>query len=200
MAAQPLRIGLTGGIGSGKSTAAGMLAALGACVIDTDAISRRVTAAGGSAIESIRHGFGPDFIDATGALDRTRMRALVFADPNARARLEQILHPLISAEVDRMACGESDRTMVFDVPLLVESGRWRARVERVLVIDCDESTQIERVAARSGWTRDAAMAVIEQQARRSQRRGCADAVIFNDGISRETLAEQLHALWLHWRV
>jgi dephospho-CoA kinase len=193
----PLRIGLTGGIGSGKSTVAGVLERLGACVIDTDAIARELTAPGGAAIGAIGAEFGPEFIDAAGALDRPRMRALAFGDPAARQRLEAILHPLIGAETARRAAATS-RTVVFDVPLLVESGRWRARVDRVLVVDCSEATQVERVVARPGWTREAALAVIAQQAPRAARRAAADAVLFNDGIALQQLADELGSLWSHW--
>lgn len=193
-----LRIGLTGGIGSGKSTVATLLQGLGACLIDTDAIARELTLAGGAAIEPIRAAFGAPFIDASGALDRARMREHAFSDTGARARLEAILHPLIGEESRRRAEAATS-TIVFDVPLLVESPHWRTRVDRVLVVDCAEATQIERVMVRSGWTRDAVLAVIAQQAPRTLRRACADAVVFNDGISREQLERQLRSLWTHWR-
>lgn len=199
MAAQALRIGLTGGIGSGKSTAAEILARLGAKVIDTDAISRQITAPGGTAISAIAREFGSEFIDERGALDRSRMRSLAFGDVRARNRLEGILHPLIKAEVARMAAEPPlDVARVFDVPLLVESGRWRAQVDRVLVIDCSEVTQVARVQTRPGWTPEAARAVLAQQASREARRACADAVVFNEGISHPVLAEHLQALWAHW--
>lgn len=192
-----LRIGLTGGIGSGKSTVATLLQGLGATLIDTDAIAREMTLPGGPAIEPIRAAFGEDFIDMTGALDRTRMRTHAFADPAARSRLEAILHPLIGEETRRRAeCATT--TVVFDVPLLVESRQWRSRVDRVLVVDCREQTQVERVMARSGWTREAVLAVIAQQAPRAVRRASADAVVFNDGISREALQEHVASLWAHW--
>jgi dephospho-CoA kinase len=191
----PLRIGLTGGIGSGKSTVGALLAALGAALIDTDAIARQLTEPGGAAVEQIRAAFGETFIDASGALDRPAMRALAFADPSARRRLEAILHPLIGAETERRAAAATADVIVFDVPLLVESKRWRDRVERVLIVDCSEATQIERVAARPGWTREMAQAVIAQQATRAARRACADAVIFNDGISLPALSEEVHTLW-----
>lgn len=192
------RIGLTGGIGSGKSTVATLLQGLGACLIDTDAIARELTLAGGAAIEPIRAAFGAPFIDASGALDRARMREHAFSDTGARVRLEAILHPLIGEESRRRAEAATS-TIVFDVPLLVESPHWRTRVDRVLVVDCAEATQIERVMVRSGWTRDAVLAVIAQQAPRTLRRACADAVVFNDGISREQLERQLRSLWTHWR-
>ena len=192
---RPLRIGLTGGIGSGKSTVGGMLSALGAALVDTDAIARQLTEPGGAAIEPIRVAFGDSFIDASGALARPTMRALAFSDPAARRRLEAILHPLIGAETERRAAVTMTDVLVFDVPLLVESTRWRDRVVRVLVVDCSEATQIERVAARPGWTREMAQAVIAQQATRAARRACADAVIFNDGISLLALSEEVRTLW-----
>lgn len=193
----PLRIGLTGGIGSGKSTVATLLQDFGARLIDTDAIARELTLPGGEAIEPIRAAFGASFIDASGALDRARMREHAFSVPDARARLESILHPLIGDVARRRAEGATS-TVVFDVPLLVESQHWRARVDRVLVVDCSEATQVERVMARSGWTRDAVQAVVAQQATRARRRACADAVVYNDGITREVLEAQLRSLWQRW--
>ena len=195
----PLRIGLTGGIGSGKSTVAAALAALGASVIDTDAIARSLTQPGGAAIAAIAAQFGAEFVDASGALDRSRMRELAFADPAARQRLEAILHPLIRAETARQAEAAQGTAIVFDVPLLIESGRWREQVERVLVVDCREATQVERVMARSGWTREAVQAVLAQQASRRSRRAGADAVIYNDGLSHEELRAEVRALWEGWR-
>ena len=194
----PLRIGLTGGIGSGKSTVAAALAALGASVIDTDAIARSLTLPGGGAIAAIAEQFGAGFIDASGALDRSRMRELAFADPAARQRLEAILHPLIRAETARQAEAAQGTAIVFDVPLLIESGRWREQVDRVLVVDCREATQVERVMARSGWTREAVQAVLAQQASRRSRRAGADAVIYNDGLSHEELRAEVRALWEGW--
>ena len=141
--------------------------------------------------------FGRDYIDAAGALDRARMRTLAFADASARRRLEAILHPLIGAETTRRAAATNGH-VVFDVPLLVESGRWRSRVDKVLVVDCSASVQAERVATRPGWTREAALAVIAQQAPRALRRASADAVIHNDGISRPELEHAVQRLWAHW--
>lgn len=196
---RPLRIGLTGGIGSGKSTVAAQLAGLGAAVVDTDAISRGLTLPGGAAIAAIAAGFGADYIDAQGALDRARMRTLAFADASARQRLEAILHPLIRAETARQAeSAASSAAIVFDVPLLVESGRWREQVDRILVVDCSEAVQVQRVIARSGWAEDAVRAVMAQQASRAARRACADAVVFNDGIAPQELSQQLRALWNRW--
>lgn len=193
-----LRIGLTGGIGSGKSTVAGLLASHGAQIIDTDAIARRLTLPGGAAITPIRSAFGDDAIDATGALDRQRMRTLAFGDPQARRRLEQILHPLIGAQTEQEAAASPAPVKVFDVPLLVESGRWRGIVDRVLVVDCTEATQVARVVQRSGWPEDTVRAVMAQQATRAARLACADAVIHNDGLSLERLADEVAALRNHW--
>ncbi len=193
-----LRIGLTGGIGSGKSTVARLLAGHGAAVIDTDAIARELSLPGGAAIEPIRRAFGAEFIDAAGALDRARMRALAFSDPAAKQRLEAILHPLIGIETENQATAATERVLVFDVPLLAESPRWRTQVHKVVVIDCREATQIDRVVARSGWTPRAVQAVITQQAARPVRRACADAVIFNDGLSLDALAQHVQALAAHW--
>ena len=193
-----LRIGLTGGIGSGKSTVGGLLARHGATLVDTDLIARELTLPGGAAIPAIVTAFGADLIDACGALDRARMRDLVFADASAKRRLEAILHPLIGLETQRQAAASAAPVVVFDVPLLVESGRWRALVDKGLVVDCVEATQIERVVARSGWTREAVQAVIDQQASRAQRRAAADAVICNDAIPLAELTAQVGALWQRW--
>ncbi|HJV59972.1 MAG TPA: dephospho-CoA kinase [Albitalea sp.] len=193
-----LRIGLTGGIGSGKSTVAGLLAAHGAAIIDTDAVARRLTLPGGSAIPAIRETFGTDFIDGTGAMDRERMRALAFADPAAKRRLEAILHPLIGTETEREAAADIRAVKVFDVPLLVESQRWRAIVDRVVVVDCDESTQVQRVVQRAGWSEPTVRAVIAQQAPRRARLACADAVLRNEGLTLDQLGAEVAALWARW--
>lgn len=194
----PLRIGLTGGIGSGKSTVAKALEQLGCTIVDTDAIARALTQAGGPAVLAIVAEFGPESIDDTGALDRTRMRQLAFADPSVRRRLEGILHPLIRDETARQAAAVDTGTVVFDVPLLVESGRWREQVDKVLVVDCSEATQVTRVMARSGWAADAVRAVVAQQADRRMRRRAADAVIFNEGITPEELELAVQSLWSRW--
>ncbi|MGZ8283624.1 MAG: dephospho-CoA kinase [Allosphingosinicella sp.] len=192
-----LRIGLTGGIGSGKSTVGAILASLGAVVIDTDLIARRLTMPGGAAIEAIGTAFGASFIGADGSLDRPRMRKAAFDDAGTRIRLEAILHPLIGIEVERQAAlaAATAPALVFDVPLLVESGRWRSRVDAVWLVDCDEAVQVERVAARPGWSEESARAVIAQQASRPARRATADAVIHNQGISLAQLAAEVNALW-----
>lgn len=198
-ASKPLRIGLTGGIGSGKSSVAQLLGSHGAAIVDTDAISRRLTAAGGLAIPALREAFGEQVITAGGALDREYMRHLVFDDPSARRRLEAILHPMISSEAEREAASHTAaRVIVFDVPLLVESGRWIDRVDRVLVVDCCEQTQIERVVRRSGWSEDTVRSVIAAQATREQRRSVADDLIVNDAISPTQLAERVASLWRAW--
>lgn len=200
MAGLGLKLGLTGGIGSGKSTVSQMLVDLGAHLVDTDAISRGLTAPGGRAIEPIRLAFGADMIDAQGAMDRTRMRALAFADPKALQQLEAILHPLIGQQADQLAAQAAPgQHIVYDVPLLVESGdRWRNKVDRILVVDCEPETQIARVMARSGWPRDAVEKVLAQQAQREIRRAAADHVIFNQGITLEQLRSEVEKLWRLW--
>ena len=194
-----LKVGLTGGIGSGKSTVARRFAGLGALVVDSDALAQALTAPGGAAIPAIAAAFGADMIAADGAMDRARMRALVFAQPAERQRLEAILHPMIGdatrAQASRAGAGQS---VVFDVPLLTESGTWRGRVDRVVVVDCLESTQVARVVQRSGWTADAVERTIAQQATRAQRRAIADAVIFNEGLSLTQLEAEVDALWTSW--
>jgi dephospho-CoA kinase len=193
------RIGLTGGIGSGKSTVAGLWVALGAHMIDTDALARALTAPHGAAIPHLRAEFGPQILDAGGALDRERMRMLAFTDATAKRRLEGILHPLIGAEALRLAAASSSPAIVFDVPLLSENSAWRGRCDRIAVVDCSESTQVERVMQRSGWDSDQVRRVIAQQAGRPARRAIADAVIDND---RPRTLQQLriaaHALWALW--
>ncbi len=195
------RIGLTGGIGSGKSTVAGMLRELGAAVIDADAISRGLTAAGGAALPEIARQFGAHMIGADGALDRSAMRQLVFADPAARQRLEAIIHPLVgqqTAERAQAALAQGCRVLVHDVPLLVEAGeRWRRQLDRVWVVDCEEATQRQRVMARSGLSAAEVQAIIDQQARRQQRLACADGVIRNEGLDLAALREQVQQAWQH---
>ncbi|MEO7242900.1 MAG: dephospho-CoA kinase [Variovorax sp.] len=197
-----LRIGLTGGIGSGKSTVAQMLAAHGCVLVDTDAISHQLTGAGGAAMTPIEAAFGAHVVDAHGALDRGRMREQVFADASARKQLESILHPLIGDECIRLAARAFERDnvacVVFDVPLLVESQHWRRRVDRVLVVDAKPQTQCQRVAARPGWTEAGARAVMAQQTSRSARRAAADDVIFNDALPLAELARQVARVYTHW--
>jgi len=195
----PVRIGLTGGIGSGKSTVAAMLARRGAAIVDTDAIARRLTAAGGAAMPALRQAFGKAVAGPDGALDRDAMRALAFSDPAAKQRLEALLHPLIGIEALREAAAASGEVVVFDVPLLAESKHWRQRVDRVLVVDCSEATQIERVTWRLGWTRSAAERVIASQASRAARRAIADAVILNDSIALDALDAAVETIWHLWQ-
>jgi dephospho-CoA kinase len=189
-----IKVGLTGGIGSGKSTVLAMLADLGAATIDADAISRATTATGGAAIPAITRVFGPDFVTAAGALDRERMRSHAYADPNARKRLEEIIHPLVGQESARQVQAAVDagaRCVVFDIPLLVESGRWRSQVDRVLVIDCSPETQVARVVARSALKPEEVRAIIGAQAPRALRLAAADVVICNEGLSLEALRDNV---------
>lgn len=195
-----MRIGLTGGIGSGKSTVAAMLGEMGAQVIDTDAIARRLTAPGGAAIASIAQIFGREVLASDGSLDRERMRKTVFGDVQAKARLESILHPLITAQALQEADAAAAATVVFDVPLLAESSHWRARAHKVLVVDCEIATQVRRVVSRSGWTDAQAEAVIARQATRRARCAVADAVIFNEALDLPALKSEVQALWDHWRL
>jgi dephospho-CoA kinase len=197
-AAPPVAVGLTGGIGSGKSTVSRMLMACGAHLVDTDAIARALTEPGGAAMPAIAAAFGAEMLTADGALHRDRMRQLAFADSGAKARLEAILHPLIGQQSLQQAAQHGGRPVVFDVPLLTESqGQrpWRARVQRVWVVDCSVRTQMQRVLQRPGWHADAVQRVIDQQASRAARRAIADAVIFNDGLSLTQLQAQVQGLW-----
>jgi dephospho-CoA kinase len=193
-----LHIGLTGGIGSGKSTVAKVLVDCGAALVDTDAIARSLTLPGGAAMPALAAAFGPEAVAADGALNRDHMRQRVFANPEIKRQLEAILHPMIGAQAQQQALAAADRPVVFDVPLLTESSHWRQRVQRVLVVDCSESTQVERVAQRPGWTAEAARRVLEQQATRAQRRQIADAVIHNEGLDLQALGAQVRRLWALW--
>jgi dephospho-CoA kinase len=184
---------LTGGIGSGKSTVSQMLQARGAAVMDADAIARKLTIPKGAAMPAIEHAFGPAFVNSEGALNREHMRAHVFSQPEAKQALEAIIHPLVALETQRqaqVAVDNGHHTLVFDVPLLVESGaRWRRQVDRVLVVDCLEETQIQRVMARNGFSRESVQTIIEAQASRAQKLAAADWVIYNEGITLEALRE-----------
>lgn len=174
-------VGLTGGIGSGKSTVARAFAAYGVEIVDADALAHGLTAPGGAAIPALRAAFGDEVIDATGALDRARMRRIAFADPGARTRLEAILHPMIRAETDRLARSARSPYLILMIPLLVESGDPRARCDRVLVVDCPEAEQIRRVMARSGLARTDVEAIMAAQASRASRLAAADDVVDNAG-------------------
>ena len=192
------RLGLTGGIGSGKSTAAQFLSNLGAAVIDADAISRAVTAPKGAAIAALLTEFGGDCITPQGALDRDRMRSLVYSDASARKRLEAIVHPLVGQEIARQADAAvqaGSPCLVFDIPLLVESSRWRQNLHQVLVIDCSAERQIQRVMARSGLAREAVEAIMRSQAPREVRLQGSDIVIFNDAIDLTQLESEVTQIW-----
>jgi dephospho-CoA kinase len=194
MAQAALRVGLTGGIGSGKSTVLQMLADLGAAPIDADAISRSVTAAGGAAIDAIRQQFGARFVAADGAMDRTLMREHAYVDASARQRLEAIIHPLVAAESERQvqaALDRGSRCIVFDIPLLVESGRWRRQVDQVMLVDCEVATQIDRVVSRSGLSVPQVQAIIAAQAPRELRLAAADVVICNEALTLDQLRTQV---------
>ena len=189
-----LRVGLTGGIGSGKSTVLQMLVAQGATAIDADAISRSLTATGGAAIPALAQHFGARFVGADGALDRALMREQAYADPEARKALEAILHPLIGADIDRQVQAAQDAgssCLVFDVPLLVESGRWRQQLDQIAVVDCSVATQIARVVARSALQPREVEAIIAAQAPRMLRLAAADVVLCNEGITLAQLQQEV---------
>jgi dephospho-CoA kinase len=201
MAANNLqRIGLTGGIGSGKSTVGKVLTALGAHLVDADAISRALTAPGGAAMPAIVQTFGPQMADQAGGMNRPLMRHLAFADASVRQQLEAILHPLIGQQVHAAADqARPGQRVVLDVPLMVESlPHWRPLVDRIVVVDCLPETQIQRVMARSGWSRDAVEQVLMQQAKREHRLAVADHVLHNEGLSLKQLEQQVQALWELW--
>jgi dephospho-CoA kinase len=187
------RIGLTGGIGSGKSTFASLLVDRGFVFIDADAISRQLTGIGGAALSQIRQVFGEDFIAPDGSMDRNKMRALIFAQPQAKAQLQDVLHPLIRAAMaDQEAAfkAEGKPLVVLDIPLLVESASWPAQLDGVLVVDCSEDRQIARVMARNGWTRAEVQAVMAAQASRQERLATATWVIDNDSDDIQALKRQ----------
>ena len=195
--ANAFSVGLTGGIGSGKTMVADMFAARGAAIIDTDHIAHQLTAPGGIAIPAIRAQFGEAFLMADGAMNRVKMRETVFADPVAKRQLEFILHPLIRSETDRAAAQARGVYLMFVVPLLVESGTWKQRTSRVLVVDSLEQLQVERVMSRSGLTEVQVRAIMATQASRETRLAAADDVIVNDGEAAALVPqiERLHALY-----
>jgi dephospho-CoA kinase len=186
-------IGLTGGIGSGKSTVADAFAALGAGIVDTDQIAHSLTAPNGAAMPAILAEFGPTVADTTGAMDRSAMRQLVFSDPLARRRLEAILHPMIGAESTRALEAIDGPYRIIVVPLLVEGRHWRSRVDRVLVVDCPRALQIERVIQRSGLAIAQIESILDAQATREERLAQADDVIDNAGLP-DRLPAQINAL------
>ena len=187
-------IGLTGGIGSGKTAVSNLLGELGAGVIDTDLISHQITAPGGKAIPLIAKEFGDDFIDSQGALDRVKMRTLVFADSNARQALEKITHPLIQQETAKQAfelAKSGVPYLVFVVPLLIESGSWVKLIDYLIVVDCPEETQIQRVMHRSNMTRLDVENILKAQTSRNVRLAAANTVLENQGSLDELKSEVL---------
>lgn len=192
--AAALRLGLTGGIGSGKSTVAAQWVRLGATLIDADLLARATTARGGAAIDAIRQTFGAELLDTEGALDRDKMRQLAFTDASARARLEAIVHPLVGQAIEQAAqraVAQNAPCLVFDIPLLVESAHWQRKLHRVMVVDCTAETQIRRVMQRNGLSRSAVESILAAQASRTRRLRAADVVLFNDGITLDALALQV---------
>ena len=191
-------VGLTGGIGSGKSSVARAFESRGVTVVDADAIAHALTGPGGAAMPVIQAAFGAEFIDANGALDRARMRARVFTDPAARARLEGILHPMIRAESLRLANEAPGPYTILMIPLLVESGVARSRCDRVLVVDCPEEEQVRRVMSRSGLEAEEVRAIMATQATRAERLAAADDVLENGGdpADIDPQVEALHAQYL----
>ncbi|MGF6954336.1 dephospho-CoA kinase [Paraburkholderia youngii] len=186
-------VGLTGGIGSGKSTVANLFAARGVPLVDTDVIAHRITAPHGLAMPHIAAEFGAGFVAADGSLDRARMRTLVFSDDTARKRLEGITHPLIRAETEREEREAKGPYVIVVVPLLVESGTWKNRVNRVLTVDCSIDTQVARVMSRNGFSREQVLAIIARQATREARLAAADDVIVNDNAPPLELEAQVDA-------
>lgn len=186
-------VGLTGGIGSGKSAVAALFAELGADVVDTDAIAHELTGRGGAAIGPIREAFGDSVITPEGALDRPAMRRLVFSEPAAKRRLEAILHPMIRGEADLRCVSAQGTYVVLVVPLLVETGSYRGRVDRILVVDCAEATQVARTMARSGLSEAEVRSIMAVQAGREARLAAADDLIDNDG-GLDALRAQVEAL------
>jgi dephospho-CoA kinase len=194
-----LTVGLTGGIGCGKTTVADLFAARGAAVIDTDQIAHALTAPHGAAMPALLAEFGAGFATADGALDRAKMRDLVFSDPGARARLEAILHPRIREATAAAAAIATGPYVIFVVPLLIESGTWRERLARILVIDCPEALQIERVKTRSGLPEAQVRAIMAAQATRAERLAAADDVVLNDdGVGAlAPQVDRLHAFYVY---
>ncbi|PTB21172.1 dephospho-CoA kinase [Trinickia symbiotica] len=192
--ADRLIVGLTGGIGSGKTFVADLFALHGVTIVDTDAIAHRITAPRGAAMPRIAREFGEAFVAPDGSLDRAKMRALVFADVRAKARLEAITHPLIREETQREVAAASGHYVITVVPLLVEAGEWRSRYDRVLVVDCSVETQIARVMRRNGFARDEVLAIIARQATREARLAAADDVLVNEDRTPEALADEVRRL------
>jgi dephospho-CoA kinase len=193
VSAGPFIVGLTGGIGSGKSAAADLFAELGAAIVDTDRIAHALTAPGGAAMVAIREAFGDGVLSGDGALNRPAMRALAFESPDARKRLEAILHPMIRQESERQCLAASAPYVILAVPLLIESGTYRERVQRLCVVDCPEAVQVARVMQRSGLDEPQVRAIMAAQASRAERLAAADDVVDNAG-SLEALRTQVAGL------
>ena len=185
---QQFSVGLTGGIGSGKTTVANLFAAQGATLIDTDLIAHQLTNVGGAALPQIAAEFGSAFLLADGAMNRPMMREHVFSDARAKKQLEAILHPLIRHQVEQAAEAATGPYLIYVVPLLVESGNWRDRVTRILVVDCPEALQISRVMQRSALSEQQVRAIMATQATREQRLAAADDVILNSADTAALLA------------
>lgn len=191
---QRLTVGLTGGIGSGKTTVAHMLAGCGATIIDADAISRSLTEAGGAALIPIKQLFGEEVIGADGALNRGAMREIVFAQPASRTKLEAIIHPLVQMRMSAAIQNAPTDVVVLDIPLLVESPRWRKQIDLIVVVDCNVETQVSRVMQRNGWAASTIEAIIQSQATRGDRLKAADVVIFNEKSNLSILKNQVNSL------
>ncbi|MDB5839730.1 MAG: Dephospho-CoA kinase [Herminiimonas sp.] len=191
-------IGLTGGIGSGKSLVADLFAQRGAAIIDTDLIAHQLTAPQGSAIPAIRAEFGAEFLTADGAMDRAKMREHVFSDALAKKHLEMILHPMIRTATEKAALQVKGAYRIFVVPLLIESGSWRERVSRILVVDCPEQLQVARVVSRNNLPEQQVRAIMAAQATREARLAAADDIVINDGDKAALVpqVDRLHALYL----
>ena len=192
------RVGLTGGIGSGKSTVAALFAELGVPVIDTDLLAHQLTQPGGMAIPAIRASFGDEYVDATGALDRAKMRQLVFSDSTAKQRLEKILHPLILAQAKSLAESRPAPYVLLVIPLLFETSDYQNWLDHTVVVDCAEETQIARATSRNGLSEQTVRAIMAQQFPRSQRLKFANDVILNDGTLPELYPQiaRLHQTYL----
>lgn len=195
-----LHIGLTGGIGSGKSLVADLLAKHGAAIVDADIVAHTLTGPAGNAMPVIRQAFGNSVVRSDGGLDRDVMRSLIFSDQSLRIQLEALLHPMIYTEMKRLAAQAQGPYTVFVVPLLIESGRWRERVQRICVVDCEPATQLERVQLRSGLTPEVIGRIMSAQATRGDRLAAADDVVFNGANTSlkelEASVVSLHAEWL----
>lgn len=191
-------VGLTGGIGSGKSTVAQMLVKLGGHVVDADGIARSITEPGGPALGPIAQAFGPDMLLADGNLNRAALREKVFNDASARRQLEDITHPLVAQGISDAVAQHPQGVVILDIPLLVESPRWRKRLDAVVVVDCSETIQTLRIRQRNGWADETIAAVIQAQAQRTVRLAAADVVIHNDGHDLIALQAQVVQLarWL----